>query len=318
MNSAIDILLATCNGASYLPEQLDSLLAQTCRGWRLLVRDDGSSDGTREILENYRSRHPDVIIIIPDEGQNLGACGNFSRLLEQADAPYVMFCDQDDVWLPDKIELTLAAMRELERQHGAETPQLVHTDLMVVDGRLNRLGDSLWLFQCTEPQRLTKLNRLLMQNFATGCTVMINRALRDLAVPVPVEALMYDWWLALVATAFGRVAAVERPTVLYRQHGRNDIGAARWSFLANVWFLFVSERRRAAIALLDAALASQECQATAFVDRYEERLPSAQREMLHAFCSLRRQNFIMRRYLTLRYEFFYSNAPRNLGLLLLR
>lgn len=318
MNSAIDILLATCNGAPYLPEQLDSLLAQTCRSWRLLVRDDGSSDGTLEILENYRSRHPDVIMIIPSEGQNLGACGNFSWLLEQADAPYIMFCDQDDVWLPDKIEITLAAMRELERQHGAETPQLVHTDLMVVDERLNRLGDSLWLFQCTEPQRLTKLNRLLMQNFATGCTVMINRALRDLAVPVPAEALMYDWWLALVATAFGRVAAVESPTVLYRQHGRNDTGAARWSFLANVRFFFIRERRQAAIALLDAALASQEGQATAFVDRYEERLPSAEREMLHAFCSLRRRNFIMRRYLTLRYGFFYSNAPRNLGLLLLR
>jgi glycosyltransferase involved in cell wall biosynthesis len=318
VNGVIDILLATCNGALYLPEQLDSILAQTCRGWRLLVRDDGSLDGTREILENYRSRHPDVIMIIPNEGQNLGACGNFSWLLEQADASYVMFCDQDDVWLPDKIETTLAAMKELERQHGAAKPLLIHTDLMVVDERLNRLGDSLWLFQCTRPQRLTKLSRVLMQNFATGCTVMINRTLRDLAVPVPAEALMYDWWLALVATAFGRVAAVERPTVLYRQHGRNDIGAARWSFLANVWFLFVCEKRQAAIALLDAALASQEGQATAFVDRYEERLPPAEREMLRAFCSLRRRNFIMRRYLTLRYGFFYSNVARNLGLLLLR
>ena len=189
---------------------------------------------------------------------------------------------------------------------------------MVVDKDLNRLGDSLWLFQGTGPQRLTKLNRVLMQNFATGCTVMINRALRDLAMPVPAEALMYDWWLALVATAFGRVAAVEDPTVLYRQHGRNDTGAARWSLLASAGVFFVRERRQAAIALLDAALASQEGQATAFVDRYEERLPPAEREMLRAFCSLRRRNFIMRRYLTLRYGFFYSNAPRNLGLMLLR
>jgi glycosyltransferase involved in cell wall biosynthesis len=316
MNGTIDILLATFNGASYLSEQLDSLLAQTCRGWRLLVRDDGSSDETLEILENYRSRHPDAITIIPNEGQNLGACGNFSRLLEQADAPYVMFCDQDDVWMPGKIEITLAAMRELEREHGAETPFLVHTDLMVVDERLKRLGDSLWLFQCTEPQKLTKLNRVLMQNFATGCTVMINRALRDLAVPVPAEALMYDWWLALVATAFGRVAVVERPTVLYRQHGGNDTGAARWSFLAYARIYLVRERRLAAIAMLDAALARQEGQAAAFVGRYEERLSPAEREMLGAFCSTRRRNFIMRRYLTLRYRFFYSNAPRNLGLLL--
>jgi glycosyltransferase involved in cell wall biosynthesis len=318
MSSVIDILLATFNGGSYLPEQLDSVLAQTCRGWRLLARDDGSSDGTCKILENYRSRYPEAIMIIPSEGQNLGACGNFSLLLGQAEAPYIMFCDQDDVWLSDKIEITLAAMQDLERQHGAETPQLVHTDLAVVDKVLNRLDDSLWRFQCTGQQRLTKLNRLLMQNFATGCTVMINRALRDLALPVPAEALMYDWWLALVATAFGRVAAVARPTVLYRQHGRNDTGAARWSLLANAWVLFVRERRRAAIALLDAALAGQEGQAVAFADRYAERLPQAKREMLHAFCSLRRRNFIMCRYLMLRYGFFYSNTARNLGLMLLR
>ncbi|MHB9097316.1 MAG: glycosyltransferase family 2 protein [Syntrophales bacterium] len=318
MNGTIDILLATCNGAPYLPEQLDSLMAQTCRSWRLLVRDDGSSDGTLEILEHYRSRHPDVIMIIPSEGQNLGACGNFSRLLEQADAPYVMLCDQDDFWLPDKVETTLTAMQELERQHGAATPLLIHTDLMVVDEQLTVIGESLWRFQSTEPQRLTKLNRVLLQNLATGCTIMINRALRDLAVPVPKQAWMHDWWLVLVATAFGRVAAVEKPTVLYRQHGRNDTGAMLWNFLAEVQVYFVRERRRAAYALRESVLAGLEGQAAAFVDRYEGRLPPAEREMLRAFCSLRRRNFIMRRYLTLRYGFFYSNASRNLGLLLLR
>ncbi|MHB8908650.1 MAG: glycosyltransferase family 2 protein [Syntrophales bacterium] len=318
MNGTIDILLATCNGAPYLPEQLDSLLAQTCRSWRLLVRDDGSSDGTLEILENYRSRHPDVIMIIPSEGKNLGACGNFSRLLEQADAPYVMFCDQDDIWLPDKIETTLAAMQELERRHDAATPLLVHTDLMVVDEQLTVISKSLWRFQSTEPRRLTKLNRVLLQNLATGCTIMINRALQDLAVPVPKQAWMHDWWLVLVATAFGRVASVASPTVLYRQHGRNDCGAVLWDFLAEAQALFVPERRRAAYARRDAVLAGLESQVTAFVDRYEERLPPAKREMLRAFCSLRRRNFIMRRYLTLRHGLFYSNAPRNLGLLLLR
>jgi glycosyltransferase involved in cell wall biosynthesis len=318
MNETIDILLATCNGEPFLEEQLDSLLAQTCRGWRLLVRDDGSSDGTREILENYRSRYPDLIMIIPSEGQNLGACGNFSCLLGQADAPYVMFCDQDDVWLPEKIETTLAAMQELERQHGVASPLLIHTDLKVVDEQLTVIGESLWRFQGAKPQRLTKLNRVLMQNFATGCTVMINRALRDLTVPVPKGARIHDWWLALVATAFGRVAAVASPTVLYRQHGRNDSGAVRWDFIAEVQVFFLRERRQAAIARRDSVLASLEGQATAFADRYEERLSPAERRMLHSFCSLRSRNFIMRRYLMLRYGFFYSNALWNLGMLLLR
>jgi glycosyltransferase involved in cell wall biosynthesis len=318
VNSAIDILLATYNGETYLPEQLNSLLAQTRRGWRLLVRDDGSSDGTREILENYRSRHPGLIMIIPSEGQTLGACGNFGRLLERSDAPYVMLCDQDDVWLPDKIETTLAAMRELEREHGGTTPLLVHTDLEVVDERLTVICESLWRFQSTEPQRLIKLNRLLLQNLATGCTIMINRTLRDLALPVPKQAWMHDWWLVLVATALGRVAAVASPTVLYRQHGQNDCGALRWNFLAEVRAFCVRERRQAAAARRAVVMAGLEAQVTAFVDRYEERLTPSAREMLRAFCSLCRRNFVMRRYLTLRYRFFYSNASRNLGLMLLR
>lgn len=314
----IDILLATYNGEPFLEVQLDSLLAQTYRGWRLLVRDDSSSDGTKEILENYRSRHPDLIMIIPSDGQNLGVCGNFSRLLEQTDAPYVMFCDQDDVWLPDKIETTLTKIRGLERQYGESAPLLIHTDLIVVDAQLTVIGKSLWRYQSTAPQRMTKLNRVLMQNFATGCTVMINRALRDLAMPIPKQALMHDWWLVLVATAFGWVAAVANPTVLYRQHVRNNIGAMHWNLLDKVQVLFVRKRRQAAIAQLDAVMASLEGQATAFVDRYEERLSSAERRMLHAFSSLRSRNFIMRRYLMLRYKFFYSNAMRNMGLLLLR
>jgi glycosyltransferase involved in cell wall biosynthesis len=318
MNSTIDILLATCNGASYLPEQLDSLLTQTYHGWRLLVRDDGSSDRTREILENYRFRYPELIMVIPNEGQKLGACGNFGRLLEQSDAPYVMFCDQDDFWLPDKIETTLAAMQELERQHGLTTPLLTHTDLKVVDQRLTVICESLWRFQRTEPQRLTKLNRVLLQNPATGCTMMINRALRDLAVPIPKQAWMHDWWLVLVATAFGRVAAVASPTVLYRQHGQNDCGALRWNFLAEARAFCTRERRQAASAWRDVVIGGLEAQVTAFVDRYEECLPPSGRKMLHAFCSLRSRNFIMRRYLTLRYRFFYSNTPRNLGLMLLR
>ena len=318
MNKTIDILMATYNGAPYLPEQLDSLLAQTYSGWRLLVRDDGSSDGTLAILESYRSQHPDLITIIPNEGQNLGACGNFSRLLGRSDAPYVMFCDQDDVWLPYKIETTLAKMREIERQYGATAPILIHTDLKVVDDQLTVIGESLWRYQNTAPQRMMKINRVLLQNFATGCTVMVNRVLRNLAVPIPKQAWMHDWWLVLVATAFGLVATVRSPTVLYRQHGRNDTGAQLWNAHAEIQGLFVREKRQAANARRDAVLASLEGQATAFVDRYEERLAPAERRMLHAFSSLRSRNFIMRRYLMLRYGFFYSNAMRNMGLLLLR
>jgi len=314
----VSILLATYNGAAYLPEQLDSLFAQTHRDWRLLVRDDCSTDATAEILAGYQEKYPGIISIVPNEGARLGACRNFGMLLEHAEAPYVMFCDQDDVWLPDKIEVTLAAMKPLEEEFGTETPLLVHTDLKVVDERLSPLGDSLWQYMGSTPERLTCINRVLMQNFATGCTVMINKALRDLAMPIPAGARMHDWWLALVATAFGRVAAVARPTILYRQHGKNDSGAVRWNFVREVIGFFNRERRNAAITKRDAIFTNLEQQAAAFADRYVERLDRDTRLLLSEFCSLRQGGFFTRRYLTLRYGFLYSNRLANLGMLLFR
>ena len=314
----IHILLATCNGARFLEEQLDSLFAQSCRQWRLLVRDDVSDDATPAILEAYRSRYPDRVSIVDNGGERRGACGNFAALLELSRAPYVMLCDQDDVWLPDKVEATLAAMRELERQHGTDSPLLVHSDLRVVAEDLSPLGESFWRYQGSDPQRLTTLNRVLLQNFATGCTVMVNRPLVTLAVPLPPEARMHDWWLALVATAFGRSVAIDRPTILYRQHGMNDTGAARWSFAAEAVGFFDRERRRRAVAVRNEIFASLEAQGSAFLARYGDRLGARERETLRAFATLLSRNWFMRRYLTVRYGFYYSNRLMTLGMVLFR
>src|SRR5690606_39057310 len=136
----------------------------------------------------------------------------------------VMFSDADDCWFPDKISLTLDLMRVVEKDEGgARTPTLVHTDLAVVDRDLRPIADSLWQYQGVNPD-LTSLNRLLIQNCVTGCTVMVNRPLRELASPIPPGVVMHDWWMALVASSFGRIARIARPTLLYRQHGRNDTG----------------------------------------------------------------------------------------------
>ena len=140
-----------------------------------------------------------------------------------------MFCDQDDVWFPDKIAVTLGKMQELEGRHGGERPLLVHTDMKVADGNLRVVADSLWRYQKSDPVRGEALNRLLVQNCATGCSMMINRALCDLALPIPAEAMMHDWWLVLVAAAFGTIGHCAEPTLLYRQHGANDVGAKKWS-----------------------------------------------------------------------------------------
>ncbi len=309
MNDTTDILLATFNGASHLAAQLDSLLSQTEASWRLLVRDDGSSDATPRIIASYRDRYPERIVVIDEGGERLGPAGNFARLLGVATAGRIMFCDQDDVWLPEKIAVTGRKMTELEGAAGRETPLLVHTDLAVVDGELRPLAPSLWRFQGVDPEKGGGLNRLLVQNCATGCTVMINRALRDLALPIPPGAMMHDWWLALVAAAFGRIGHVPEPTVLYRQHGANDTGARRLSVSALAAQLATLHETRAVIARIEG-------QAGAFSERYGERLGARDREMVGVAARFRSCGFLRKRYYLVKYGLWYAGVLRNLGRLL--
>lgn len=306
MTRILTILLATCNGARHLAEQLDSLLAQTVAGWRLLVRDDGSGDATPAILADYQARFPDRITILPDDGRRLGACANFAALMAAADADYLMFCDQDDVWLPEKIERTMAAMRAMEQSCGTGLPLLVHTDLSVTNGWMQVVRPSLWRFQHTDPSLSSHLNRVLVQNYATGCTILFNRAARDLALPVPGAAVMHDWWLLLVAAAFGRVGAINEPLVLYRQHGVNEVGAQGFT-LADVVRRFTQPGRAREI------IRQVQRQGAAFFDRYRDRLSPPQREMLSVYSRLDSFNGILRRWYLLRYRFFYTGLLRNLG-----
>jgi glycosyltransferase involved in cell wall biosynthesis len=223
--NTIDILLATYNGEAFLDEQLESIAVQTHGDWRLIARDDGSADRTTEILDAFRARHPDKVVVVEDGDGNLGLVPNFSRLMENSDAPYAAFCDQDDVWIPEKLALSLQKMRALEGRHGAAAPLLVFTDLTVVDEDLNVIRDSFWKYQGLRPERCNALNRLLLQNVVTGCTALMNRPLVEKATPIGPEAMVHDWWVVLVVAAFGIAGYIPQPTVLYRQHRRNLIGA---------------------------------------------------------------------------------------------
>ena len=221
----VDILLATYNGAAFLEAQLDSILAQTHKNWRLVIRDDGSTDKTPEIIEAFRAHHQEKVVILEDEAGNLGLVQNFSRLMEHAGAGYVAFCDQDDVWKPLKLELSLQKMGDMETEHGADKPLLVFTDLTVVDENLQPIHGSFWRHEGLRPDRCNSLNRLLLQNVVTGCTALMNQPLVEKVAPIPPGTYVHDWWVALVAAAFGAVGYIVQPTVLYRQHGKNIFGA---------------------------------------------------------------------------------------------
>ena len=221
--AAIEVVLPTYNGAAYLEAQLASIYVQTLCPERVLLRDDGSSDGTAALIAQLQERYGAWLQVLPADG-NLGCTANVNRLLEASSAPYVALADQDDLWLPQKLEQALALMQQLEALHGAATPLLVHSDLELVDGQAQPLGSRYLQRQRLDPQRTDPVD-LVLTNVVTGCTALLNRALLHQALPIPAEALMHDWWLALVASAFGEIALVQQPGVLYRQHGANVLGA---------------------------------------------------------------------------------------------
>ena len=166
----IDILLPTYNGCKYLEEQLRSIIIQKTKNhWNLLIRDDNSIDLTRDIIDEYQDKYLHKIFLTSDYEKNLGITSNIACLLKNSRSNYIMFCDQDDVWLEDKIEVTFSMMLKMEHEYGKETPILIHTDLQVVDSNLNLINHSFQRHQNIDPNPKKLLPRLLVQNFVTGC-----------------------------------------------------------------------------------------------------------------------------------------------------
>ena len=227
----IAVLLSTYNGESFIAAQLDSLLAQTHQNLVIIVRDDGSSDSTPQLLKDYAQGFPDKFHIIEEEPVNYGPSGSFSVLCEYLLANksvlgfndvIACFCDQDDVWVQEKLELQLERYLQID---GCDSkPVLVHSDLEVVDQNLDNVADSLITYQGLEIER-NRFPHLVVSNLVTGCTALFNEALLDAALPVPKNAVMHDWWFAMTAAAFGELVFIPSPLVRYRQHGRNTVGA---------------------------------------------------------------------------------------------
>lgn len=241
-NYKIAVLLATYNGGKYIWEQLESLFQQSCKQFHLYVRDDGSSDDTMKIVEEFRQKYSDRITILEDSQKHRGAAKSFMYLLENVDSEYYMFCDQDDIWLPEKIEKTYARMKEIETATLSETaahvkgnaPILVATDLRVVDKQLSPIKESF-----NEDLKIDVFRKhpelICVRHVVTGCTMMFNRAAKLAAFPMSPRATMHDEWVALCVHFKGGVISIlDDATMLYRQHTSNTLGAeqARKGFFA--------------------------------------------------------------------------------------
>lgn len=216
----VTILLSTYNGEQFLAEQIESIQKQTYTDWKLLIRDDGSSDQTRKVITRFVKSDSRIHWINEETSENLGVIKSFHNLLQYEPADFYFFSDQDDVWLPEKLAIQLNEAQA----YSTTLPLLIYTDLKVVDQELKVLHDSMIRTQSDHAN--TQLLQELTENTVTGGVAMINHSLAQLWTGQEKhELLMHDWYLGLLASALGNLVYIDKPTELYRQHGNNVLGA---------------------------------------------------------------------------------------------
>jgi len=302
----IDVALATFNGARFLPEFLESLLHQSRTNWHIYAGDDGSTDATAQILESFYTRYPDRITLLPP-GNRLGAKANFSRILCACRSDYVLLADQDDIWLPKKIEILLKRILTTEKEYRANTPILVHSDLTVIDPAGNEISPSFWRYQHISPNYGKVLKNCMIQNTVTGCACILNRALLETALPVPETAIMHDWWLALTASALGTIDHLSTPLVQYRQHAANAIGQKKWG-VARILSEICSGRES-----LHERIRRTELQAGSFLNRFADKLNCGDLTLLEAFSTLEHLPPLKKRKVALLYRLRKCGLVRTAG-----
>lgn len=305
--ATVSIVLATYNGASHLEEQLDSIFENTYTDWILEICDDGSTDRTLEIIGEYQEKYPGKILLHQNE-ENQGVTVNFLEGAKRAQGEYVMFCDQDDVWLPEKIEKTLHFMKEQEKMEGEKTPIVVFTDASLVDGVLRTLNDSFFDYNGLRTDQID-LAHLLIENKVIGCTSMFNRAVVERIIRFPTMARYHDWWIALIGATFGKIAFLNEPTMKYRQHGANVVGAQ------NFFQYFIN--RISNIKVQKQSLQACEKQAWEFYEIYKTYLLEEQKQIILDFANIYSVNWLEKRDRLFRNGYWKSGLIRNIGVFLL-
>lgn len=244
------VVLCTYNGANYLPQQLNSILAQSVRVDEVIISDDASSDSTVEMLSAFaaRARAMGIRVELLLRTENVGFVRNFSEALSLSAADLVFPCDQDDVWHERRVEVFL------ERFAADPSVMLLHGNAQLVDANGAALGETLvgalriHRAELALESTVMPLDALLVRNLVTGATAAVRRPVIEHGLPIA-AGWVHDEWLAVVAAVHGQIGFVTEPMVDYRQHGRNQIGAKRESFVQRLrrLELFAAPARQRAV-----------------------------------------------------------------------
>ena len=270
----ITILMATYNGEAYLIQQLDSILMQTYMNWKLVIRDDGSTDRTRSIITSYIKNDERISLICFGDVHG-SACKNFSQLADWAltnNKGPVMFADQDDIWKDNKIAISIEELNRLEVQYGADVPLLCYSNFQFINAKGAELPQKLAL-----PDHL-QIRVLLNENHAWGCTMILNSAALAAITPIPLNAVNHDYWIALVVAALGKTKLIDQQLILYRQHNRNVSGnVANMSFASRFNRYIINQD------YMIKPMAANLKTVMDFYSRYQDRLSAPDQTLINAF-----------------------------------
>ena len=219
----VAILISTYNGEKYLKEQLDSLLNQTYKNIDIYIRDDNSKDTTIKIIQDYMKNKSNIKLI---KGKNLGFVRSFFELLKNAEeADYYAYCDQDDVWMEDKIQRAVDSLSKLDENK----PNLYFSNSDYYDGEMNFVAHG-------DPKKVYNFRNSLVECVSQGMTMCINKKARDYIVDnIPQNCVFHDWWTYMICAGMGNIFYDEKPLVKYRRHtksvtaeGKNFIELQMW------------------------------------------------------------------------------------------
>jgi glycosyltransferase, family 2 len=215
-NKKIDILMATYNGEKYLAEQLDSIINQTYHNWNLLIRDDNSTDRTLEIIQDYQKKDNRIKLLKDNKG-NLGIVKNFEELLKNSESEFIMFSDQDDIWVENKLDMYLKMIEKIKNKGF-----MIHSDAILFDkNKSNILKDTF-----ISKKAINKgLENVFFNYFVQGATILISKEIKNFILPFPKEVYLHDRYIHLISELFFERIFVNKALIYYRQHGDNQIGA---------------------------------------------------------------------------------------------
>lgn len=272
----ISLALATYNGEKYLIQQLESIFSQELAPDEIIIVDDFSTDRTVSIIREYQKSHPAIVLFCNEI--NIGPTASFKKAVSLCTCPYIAFCDQDDIWKPFKLQLSLETLVAIE---NPSLPSMVFTDLEIVDHENKSLYPSFWQKHGFKPFSIN-FYKLLMGNVATGCSIVINKSMANEIAKMPSNVIMYDFWISLISYGFGKVKPINITSIRYRTHSSSVTIKEKLTLSSRLQLFF-----KIAFEFKSDFLNDEILQAETFSQMYECRLNSNNLKHIRRFLNLK-------------------------------